>query len=759
MAHGFENVTSEQKDIQSILRIRKKAYIEKTIKAFSIELAREKVKLEEKDGWSVLRENRASIRMNKAKPIDEQLEDEIWCIFAQMGFDELSKDRQFKIDIGETIPNRQIDVFAKDNETAVFIECTSTESRKRKSLSSLIEKIVSIRKKVFDNAKQHYYPDSDIKMRWGIATRNIEWNTADENKCIDENIFILKDSNINYYEKLVGHLKSSAKYQLLSHVFRNEKIKGLSLVVPATKGKAGKSIFYNFLIKPYDLLKIAYISHKKGDYVDDFDTYQRMLQPNRLKKIGEYIDDGGQFPTNIVVNIKTNKRVRFDKIKDIGTSSYGQLYLPNEYASIWIIDGQHRLYGYSYSERSKNKSNDDTVFPVLAYINKPAEEEAKMFININCEQVKVSRNLLNEIYSGLNWDSPIFRDRISGLCSRIVMTLNSISTSPFYERIITINTKKTNYRCLTLNSFVDGLRENKLFGEEKKSGEVPGYLTASYSKDLKLTLEKALKTFEFFFGLFHAQLNQHWSLGDEKGGFLCTNNGLRALMRVLKEIFDHVTYEKGIELHSLKAEELFDDIKKYTSPLLDNFFSLNDDEFAIYRNRTALKGVNQNTMHFLSVIHQNYNDFHPLKLEKYLENIDEEGTKQARELIDEISRQMYNFVIEKLIEEYGDDYWYEGIPETVRVSCRQRQEKDKGAKEPEQYLNLIDYHTIAHKNWALFQNNFAIDDDGGKDKKLEWVKKLSGIRNITHHPEKWPAQKDQVKFIRKIHKHVVEKFV
>ena len=442
MAFGFENTVTNYSEISSILGLRRKPHIEKTIKASTFELVKKKAELEEKDGWSILRLNKKSIRMKKEKPFDERLEDEVWCILSRMGFDELSKDRQFKINIGDDIPDRQLDVFAKDKETALFIECTSCEERKRKSLANLIEKIVSIRKKIFEKARIHYGHESKLQMKWGIATRNIEWYEADIKKCIEENIFILKDSNIEYYKKLVDHLKEASKYQLLAHIFRNEKIKNLSLIVAATRGKEGKTIFYNFLLKPYDLLKISYISHKKGDDIDDFDTYQRMLAPNRLKKIGKYIDEGGQFPTNIVVNIKTTKGLRFEKQKDIGTSAYGQLYLPSQYASVWIIDGQHRLYGYSYSKRSEKKNSDTTVFPVLAYVNLPSEKEAEMFISINCEQVKVSRNLLNEIYSSLKWDSDDFKDRIDGLCSRITMNLNSISSSPIFERVIVTNTKK-----------------------------------------------------------------------------------------------------------------------------------------------------------------------------------------------------------------------------------------------------------------------------------------------------------------------------
>ena len=759
MTYGFENTTSASSEISSILRLRRKPQIEKTVKASTLELAKKKAELEEKDGWSILQHYKKSIRMKKEKPFDEKLEDDAWSILARMGFDELSKDRQFKINVGDGIPDRQIDVFAKDEEVALFIECTACEKRKRKSLANLIEKIVSIRKKVFDNAEIHYGRDSKLQMKWGIATRNIEWSEVDEKKCEEENIFVLKDSNIEYYNKLANHLKEAAKYQLLAQIFRNEKIKGLSLVVPATRGKEGRTIFYNFLLKPYDLLKIAYISHKKGDDFDDFDTYQRMLTPSRLKKIGKYIDDGGQFPTNIVVNIKPPRSLSFDKKKDIGTSAYGQLYLPSQYASAWIIDGQHRLYGYSYSERSMKKGSDTTVFPVLAYVNLPSDKEAEMFISINCEQVKVSRNLLNEIYSGLKWDSDDFKDRIDGLCSRITMNLNSISSSPIFERVIVTNTKKTNHRCLTINSFVDGLKENRFFGEENKDGVTPGHLSASYSPDLKITLNKAVLTIEYYLNLFKSKLNEHWILGDALGGFICTNNGIRALLRVLKEIFDHVEYENGEKLHRLNAEDLFKDIEKYTSPLLKYFKDLSADEFTYYRNRTALKGVNQNTIRMLSKIHQEYKEFHPKKLEKYLEKIDEEGTHEAKVKVDEISRKMYEFVLGKLIEKYDDNWWYEGIPNKVRERCAIEYERGQGKKEKEQYLKFLDYQAIAHQEWSLFQEHFTISKEGGKEKKLKWLVELNDIRNITHHAEKWPAEKEQVQTIRKIHKHVMEKFV
>lgn len=108
------------------LRRRKSKDVYKTVTASTKKLIAEKVKLEEVDGWRVVKKNAKSTRMAKPKPADEQLEDEIWCILAQMGFKEMSKGRQFLMAVEDGLPARQIDVFAKDDETVVIVECTQS---------------------------------------------------------------------------------------------------------------------------------------------------------------------------------------------------------------------------------------------------------------------------------------------------------------------------------------------------------------------------------------------------------------------------------------------------------------------------------------------------------------------------------------------------------------------------------------------------------------------------------------------------------
>ena len=98
-------------EITSELGRRRRKDVYKTVSGSSKRLIAKKADLEEADGWQMVRKNAKSTRMAKVKAADEQLEDEVWSILAQMGFKEMSKGRQFTIAVEDGLPPRQIDVF------------------------------------------------------------------------------------------------------------------------------------------------------------------------------------------------------------------------------------------------------------------------------------------------------------------------------------------------------------------------------------------------------------------------------------------------------------------------------------------------------------------------------------------------------------------------------------------------------------------------------------------------------------------------
>lgn len=90
----------------------------------------------EADGWVVQRENKSSFRMRRAKRFDEVLENRFWNILYRFGYAQINAGRQFRIVVGKggEATEKQIDVFAKDDETVVVAECKACITPTKRSL-------------------------------------------------------------------------------------------------------------------------------------------------------------------------------------------------------------------------------------------------------------------------------------------------------------------------------------------------------------------------------------------------------------------------------------------------------------------------------------------------------------------------------------------------------------------------------------------------------------------------------------------------
>ena len=80
-------------------------------------------------------------------------------------------------------------------------------------------------------------------------------------------------------------------------------------------------------------------------------TYQRLIKKKRLLEVRKFINEGGYFPNSLIISIDSDgKGVQFlpaGPKNDGAISRIGTLLIPKRYHSAYIIDGQHRLYGYS----------------------------------------------------------------------------------------------------------------------------------------------------------------------------------------------------------------------------------------------------------------------------------------------------------------------------------------------------------------------------------------------------------------------------
>lgn len=747
-------------ELRSAFGLRAKRVDEKTITASSPKALEMKRQAEEHDGWELAKQNKRSLRMQRAKPQDRQLEDDVWSLFYRMGFKEMNADRTLMVTGKDGASRRQLDVFAKDDETVFIVECTHSRDGGPKSIKALLDKIEAVREDVIAAVRAKYGRDSKLKVKLAIATRNVDVRTADRERAVAAKVPIITETDLEYFQRLTGILKAAARYQFLGRYLRDEKVEGLRTSVPATRGRVGDSTFYSFLISPHDLLRIAYISHMGRTSNDDIETYQRMVKPARLKSIGAFIDEGGTFPTNIVVNIKRDG-LRFDVKERYGETATGILELPGQYGCAWVIDGQHRLYGYAYAGRDAEE--DRSVVSVLAYENLPARAEIEMFVDINTQQVKVARNLVNELISSLNIDDEDPRKRLEAICARAVLNMGSDKTSPLKDRILTIGSEKTNWKCLTLTSLVDGLEGNNLIGSiQRPSGRngvtilQPGPLGHLSAKPGDF-IRKAQRSLQLFLALFADGAPDHWALGDAKGGYLCTNLGLRALLVLLRKLIGFVERD-GTRVVLMSPEDLVGLLEPYARPVVQFFARASASEVAYFRNRgSSLASVDQNAMQMMAIVASSQPDFDLPEIKAYLDSQDAAGTEQARDMILEIHKILYDDVVTTLKAHYGevrDAWWITGVPKQVRIDCdvRYNNEGDT-SRDRWQSLNLIDYSQIVvyESNWDLFKDRYNFYGKGAKAKLARWIGRISRLRNITTHVEKGPLSRDEVDYVREVY--------
>ncbi len=728
----------------SELKIRSKEFYEASV-------SKKKIPIYEESGWYIIRKNKNTYRIRLNKDPYQLVEDELWSLYARLGFTELNKNREFRIKTGETT-HRKIDIFAKDDETVIISECTSAEMPgTKKTTTGLIDKIKSYRQDVIKAVHNHYGPKFRPKFGWVIATRNIVWSEKDIERASDADIVVIKDEDLDYYTQLQKHLKTAARYQLLANIFEGKAIKQLNLLVPATKGKMGGSDYYTFSVAPADLMKIAYVGHRNSRGPEAIETYQRMLKPKRLKDIAEYINDGGKFPTNIVINLQYNKKkgLTFNKKEQIGDLVFGELRLPNNYASAWVIDGQHRLYAYALSDRAH-----DSVVPVLAFLNLDSTSQKKLFVDINHKQVKVPQGLLLDLYSELHWGSDDPTESLTSLCSKVTKVLSSNINSPFKNRIIVGERKKTSYTCLTITTIAMALFKEQLLGTSiPKEGVI--YTGPIGNSDLIKALKRSTSFLSLYFNSFKEALSEQWKLGDASDGYICTNNATVALLKVLRSIFAVLEKQEHLDCKSLSVDDLFKEVEKYSRHLVCWLQKLDKTKFVSLRSKVGSKGQIAVSWEMQQAIYDEDQHFQPQGLREWIESFDKEGTINAKKLIDQIQLAMNKCTLLELKKEYGENWWYDGVPSPVRTKCVTRKEEERGAYDAHQYLDLIDYKTIssASSNWSkIFQKYFAIGDHQGfKSEKLAWIGQLNDIRKTVSHPERGLLTKDQVDVVNKLH--------
>jgi hypothetical protein len=148
----LKNIESVEK-LRGLARARTRDYETKTVhpKLMDEETAK---------GWSVLKKNKKSVRLKRAKPAWKSLEDRVWSLLYRMNFSEMSADG------GATIvtvakepegPESQIDVVAIDHEIVLAVECKASEKpSKRSQFQEELSRLSVLRDSLIRAVKEQY---------------------------------------------------------------------------------------------------------------------------------------------------------------------------------------------------------------------------------------------------------------------------------------------------------------------------------------------------------------------------------------------------------------------------------------------------------------------------------------------------------------------------------------------------------------------------------------------------------------------------
>lgn len=628
-----------------------------------------------KNGFTIFSQNSRTVVLRKDKDPGTLFEHRVWCVLYKMGFSLLNGKEKFVLKHGEGEGlNKQIDVFAVDDEVILIIECKTKE----KAGAGTFKDNIDAYKGNMPGFKKYIYEEfpQDKKIVFIYATYDVVWSENDENRLnqiTEVKKVHLNEDNIKYYEDLSANLQSAAKYQFLGQLFRGDKIKGMDSTVPAIKGTMGDVTYYLFSIEPARLLKFCYILHRNSTHssADLTPAYQRLIKKDRLNKIRKFIDAGNHFfPNNIIISIETKnqteKELAFDSApKQFNTNRarLGTLHLPQTYQSAFVIDGQHRLYGYS-----NTKYAETDVIPVIAFVNMTKPNQVEMFMNINTNQKAVDVNLRNTLAEFLFWESPEQNDVREAILLRTAMVLGDSDSSPLYKRIVTGEDAKDSMRCITLQTMKNAFKDTDFVNKYNKNKLIKEGMFDCGDTDAlkKQTVNNLIAVVSKYFETVTNNLKEEWNKGSQ--GFLCTNNVVYGLITTLNEYLNHFIEKGKINTKTETIDKIRNFVKTNVAETVALALSdIVEDEINDFFRSRGQPGCVKAGKYICYKIHLIDNEFNPKWLPSFIDEYLTHNNAEAREIADDLLFKSRTLFRKLLVQKHGTNWQLTGMDTSTNI--------------------------------------------------------------------------------------------
>ena len=727
------------------------------------------------EGWEEYGEPlKTKTRLRKPKSHNVQFEDDIWCQFYRLGYRMLNVDENFRLPFGpDPSEKKQIDVVAMDEDSVLLVECKSSKAPARPpSYATEFEALRSRRdgyKKAIDQAF-----GSGRRLKYIFATRNLRLSrdSADILRLVDSGGFYYNDNTFQYIDSLIKAYRDAAHYQFMGLIMKGQSINKEKIEVPAIEGTMGGKTYYMFSLEPQLLLKIGFVLHRTRANESEMPTYQRLLVPSRLKGITKFIDGGGFFPNSAILNFnERDTKLEFQgqpRSKDT-VSRTGLLKIPNAFAIAYIIDGQHRIYGYA---NSKYKANN--TIPVVAFKNLDPSDQLELFMQINENQKAVSPTLRITLEEDLYWNASRLDSRLKALRSSVIRALGGDPSGPLYGKISLGEDRST----LQAKPFADALIRCKLLPEAKGNKFVEGTTAPSlYDADNLDHSDEMMKARARVVSF----INASYELAEETFGknrealntYILSNRGSFAFISLVGDLHAFEAGQDSISRNST-TEQRIAAIGKYLLVLFNALKSITPEDAEVLTGKLGSGAEATWLRYFQGYVNSKFADYDPPELQDWRERQDKALQSKGREVGTQIERHMKNFIIAQLKALFGENWDIEigNIQRECEVRAKEQMEKDYkdglGRREipwTDQFF-IKDYKSIIEKDWSKkpdnvagaesFEQHFSIDVGHGfnsKADKIKWISLFSTLRNNWAHEgtKEKGLNKNDVELLSMIH--------
>ena len=712
-------------------------YKAKSLKTDNVSVSHSEREGYERLGYEVTHTLKKKVKMSRPKDVGRMFEDDIWCLFYRLGFRCLNGDDNLVIPWGDNGADRhQLDVVAVGQDAIFVVECKSAETPRNRNFKDDIDVICHYKEGVTKALRQLY--GQSKKVRFILATRNyrIVEGGDDELRMKNNKIYHLNDNTYDYISNLIKSYKESVIYQFYGLMFKDELINNDRISIPALQGTMGGQKYYLFSIEPSTLLKIGFILHRTRVNDSMAPTYQRLLVPSRLKGITKFIDEGGYFPNSIIINFScSTKRLEtfFEPAvrSSDSKSRLGMLHIPNAYGIAYIIDGQHRLYGYAAS-----KYKDTSTIPVVAFEKMPSEDQLRIFMEINENQKAVSPSLRLDLEEDLYWNAQRIDSRMKALRSSVIKELASNPNYVLYNKISVGEDSAQ----LTFKPFDTAFGKSGLIPsatQTKYTGETDCCIYDTNNTDTDREMKESRKRIAQFVNGAYCILEEN--LQDEKkSDYLFSNRATFAIIALVGSVHRHLIKTEAISKRSSIPDRIIS-IKPYFDALATSLNELSDEDSAAIKSKLGQGADTYWLRFFQNLVSKQFPEYCPEELIEWRETQDETIQKEGQDLKTEIKDLLRSLVFSRLKEVFGDR-WENSIM-SVKNDCEGRIIKQIGDNEGDSldnydwrdWLEVSDYKGIIDKNFNTpqFAEAFSINISAGdgfksKKEKLSWIPLVDG---------------------------------